>query len=71
MIKKFLNFMNLQRISLAISTFGVSFQVFVLNPWHSKISLQLGSLENKMNNIENKMNNMENKINKIEDDKTY
>ncbi len=61
MIKKFFNFMNLQRTSLAISTFGVSFQVFVLNPWHSKISLQLNSFENKINNIENKINNENNK----------
>lgn len=49
MINKFKNLFNLQRISLAISTFGVSFQVFVLNPWHNKISLQLNSLEHKIN----------------------
>jgi len=56
MIKKFINLMNLQRTSLAIGIFGISFQVFVLNPWHNKIFIQLNSLENKINKIINDKN---------------
>jgi len=62
MIKRFLNLINLQRTSLAVGIFGVSFQVFILNPWHNKISLQLNSLENKINNLEENNKKSNNKI---------
>jgi hypothetical protein len=52
--------MNLQRTSLAVGMFGVSFQIFVLNPWHEKISIQLNSLENKINNMNNISDNISN-----------
>jgi hypothetical protein len=60
MIHKFLSLMNLQRTSLAVGMFGVSFQIFVLNPWHEKISIQLNSLENKINKINNISDNISN-----------
>ncbi len=60
MIHKFLSLMNLQRTSLAVGMFGVSFQIFVLNPWHEKISIQLNSLENKINNMNNISDNISN-----------
>lgn len=61
MLKRFLNLINIQRICLAVGIFGVSFQSFVLNPMHNKISLQLNSLDNKVNKLE-----YNNNIDKIE-----
>lgn len=59
MLNKLKNLFTLQRTSLAVGVLGVSLQLFVLNPWHSKISIQLNSLENKINKLENtnKINN--------------
>lgn len=53
MLNKLKNLFTLQRTSLAVSVFGVSFQLFVLNPWHKQISNQLNSLENKIKKLEN------------------
>lgn len=39
---------KLSLASLVISSFGVGFQVFILNPWHKKISLQINNLQKKM-----------------------
>lgn len=59
MLNRLKNLFTLQRTSLAVGVLGVSLQLFVLNPWHSKISIQLNSLENKINKLENtnKINN--------------
>lgn len=65
MLNKFKNLFTLQRTSLAVGVLGVSLQLFVLNPWHSKISIQLNSLENKIGKI-GKLENT-NKINNNKD----
>jgi len=44
MIKNFFSQLNLQKTSLAVGIFGVSFQIFILNPWHNKISIQLNKI---------------------------
>jgi len=64
MLNRLKNLFTLQKTSLVVGVFGVSFQLFVLNPWHSKISIQLNSLENKITMLENKIAMLENKNSK-------
>ena len=52
MLNKLKNLFTIQKISLAVSIYGVSFQLFVLNPWHKQISNQLNLLENKIEKLE-------------------
>lgn len=53
MLNKLKNLFTIQRTSLAVSIFGVSLQLFVLNPWYKQISIQLNSLENKIGRLKN------------------
>lgn len=48
MIKNFFNFISWQKASFALSTFGLGFQIFILNPWQKKISSQLSDIEKKI-----------------------
>ena len=52
MLNKLKNLFTIQKISLAVSIYGVSFQLFVLNPWHKQISTQLSLLGNKIEKLE-------------------
>lgn len=53
MLNKLKNLFTTQRTNLVVGVLGVSLQLFVLNPWHSKINIQLNSLENKIDKLEN------------------
>lgn len=53
MLNKLKNLFTTQRTNLVVGVLGVSLQLFVLNPWHRKISIQLNSLENKIDKLEN------------------
>lgn len=60
MLNKLKNLFTIQRTSLIVGVFGVSFQLFILNPWNKQISNQLNLLDNKIRKLEsintNKMN---------------
>ena len=47
MFNKILNSSNIPKLNLLVAITGLSFQVFILNPWHSKINNQLEQLQNK------------------------
>jgi len=53
MLNKLKNLFTIQRTSLAVSVFGISFQLFILNPWNKQISNQLNLLDNKIIRLEN------------------
>ena len=46
MFNKIFNSTTIPKINLLVTSTGLSFQVFILNPWHSKISNQITNLEN-------------------------
>ena len=55
MINKFKNIFNLiswQKASFVLSSIGLGFQIFVLNPWQKNISSQLNCIDKKIDNLE-------------------
>lgn len=52
MLNKFKKLFTIPRMSLTISIFSLSFQLFILNPWNKKISNQLNLLDNKIKKIQ-------------------
>lgn len=64
MLNRLKNLFTTQRTNLVLGVLGISLQLFVLNPWHSKISIQLNSLENKIDMLENTKEHINTNINK-------
>lgn len=51
MLKNFFNSQNIVKFNFLISMSSFSFQIYILNPWHKKISKQIENLEKNFNNI--------------------
>ena len=58
------NLFTTQRTNLVVGVLSLSLQLFVLHQLYSKISIQLNSLENKIDRFENTNININININK-------